>query len=203
MAFCIFGDLFLILQPIQCFIMNFIIFDLEATCWQTESERKGRTQEIIEIGAVKINEFGKTESRFESFVRPIIHPNLSDFCRSLTSITQVDVNRADTFPEVIADFQEWIGLNDEEEYLLCSWGFFDQRALSKNCLMHEIDDEWTKAHISLKHQYPRIKGLGYAPGLKHTVEKEGFEFEGAHHRGIDDALNLAKIFLKYQNQWQF
>ncbi|MFY8069800.1 MAG: exonuclease domain-containing protein [Flavobacterium sp.] len=96
--------------------MNFIIFDLEATCWQTESERKGRTQEIIEIGAVKINEFGKTESRFESFVRPIIHPNLSDFCRSLTSITQVDVNRADTFSKIAANASNTEKCNQQKHH---------------------------------------------------------------------------------------
>jgi inhibitor of KinA sporulation pathway (predicted exonuclease) len=183
--------------------MNFIIYDLEASCWQYESERIGKTQEIIEIGAVKINEHGKTISRFESFVRPVVHTILSDFCRQLTSISQIDVNQADTFPTVIEDFKDWIGLNDEEDYLLCSWGFFDQRVLSKNCILHKIDDKWTEEHISLKHQYPRIKGIGSSIGLKNAVEREGFEFEGAHHRGIDDAINLAKIFIKYQNQWQF
>ena len=183
--------------------MNFIIYDLEATCWKTESERSGRTQEIIEIGALKINEYGKVDSRFESFIRPVIHPQLSVFCTQLTGISQVEVNQADIFPLVVKDFQDWIGLNDEEDYLLCSWGFFDQRAMAKNCLLHDMEDSWTKEHISLKHQYPRIKGLPYAIGLKTAVEKEGYEFEGAHHRGIDDAINLAKIFLKYQNQWQF
>jgi inhibitor of KinA sporulation pathway (predicted exonuclease) len=183
--------------------MNFIIYDLEATCWQTEAERIGRTQEVIEIGAVKINEYGKIQSRFESFIRPVIHPQLSDFCKQLTSITQIEVNQADTFPVVIEDFKDWIGLSNNEEYLLCSWGFFDQKIFSKNCLLHELEDLWTREHISLKHQYPRIKGIGNSIGLKNAVEREGFEFEGAHHRGIDDAINLAKIFLKFQNQWQF
>lgn len=183
--------------------MNFIIYDLEATCWQTASERNGRTQEIIEIGALKFNEYGDLDSRFESFIRPTVHPQLSSFCTNLTGISQIDVNRAETFPIVIKEFQEWIGLFDDEDYLLCSWGFFDQRVMAKNCTLHDIDSEWTKEHISLKHQYPRIKGIAYSIGLKSAVEKEGFEFEGAHHRGIDDAVNLAKIFLKYQNQWQF
>ncbi len=184
--------------------MNFIIYDLEATCWQTATERERRTQEIIEIGALKINEYGELLSRFESFVRPVIHPQLSSFCTKLTGISQIEVNRAETFPTVINEFQDWIGcFDDDEEYLLCSWGFFDQRILSKNCSLHDIENDWTKEHISLKHQYPRIKGIAYSIGLKSAVEKEGFEFEGAHHRGIDDAINLAKIFLKYMNQWQF
>ena len=183
--------------------MNFIIYDLEATCWETKTESNGKAQEIIEIGGLKINEYGEIMSRFESFVRPTIYPQLSDFCQRLTTITQVDVNQADTFPVVIEDFLDWIGLNDEEEYLLCSWGFFDKKAFAKNCQIHDLDDSWTTAHISLKHQYPRIKGLAYAIGLHKAVEREGFEFEGAHHRGIDDAINLSKIFIKLQHLWHY
>jgi inhibitor of KinA sporulation pathway (predicted exonuclease) len=40
-------------------------------------------------------------------------------------------------------------------------------------------------------------------GLKSAVEREGFEFTGTHHRGIDDAENLAKIFVQYLGLWHF
>ncbi len=183
--------------------MHFIVFDLEATCWETPREAQGKTQEIIEIGAVKIDEDGDIIGKFAEFVRPVVHTQLTDFCQRLTSITQVDVNRARPFVDVVEDFKEWVGANDGEEYLFCSWGFFDQRALSKNCLLHDIDDAWTKPHISLKHQYPRVCGMGRTIGLKSAVEKEGFEFAGTHHRGIDDALNLSKVFCKYITQWHY
>lgn len=184
-------------------IMNFIIYDLEATCWKTDVERRGRSQEIIEIGALLFNEYAELQSRFESFVRPSEHPKLSDFCTQLTGISQIEVNQADEFPTVIEDFQDWIGLTKGEDYLLCSWGFFDRKALARNCKLHDLPADWTDKHISLKHQYPRIKGIRREIGLKRAVEREGFEFEGAHHRGIDDAINLAKIFVKYANQWRF
>jgi 3'-5' exoribonuclease 1 len=183
--------------------MNFIIYDLEATCWETKSESNGKMQEVIEIGALKINEEGEILSRFESFVRPTTYPQLSDFCTRLTTITQVDINQADTFPVVIEDFWDWIGLTENEEYLLCSWGFFDKKAFVKNCQLHDLESSWANEHISIKHQYPRIKGIAYAIGLHKAVEREGFEFEGAHHRGIDDAINLAKIFIKYLHLWHY
>ncbi len=183
--------------------MNFIVYDLEATCWNTESERRGKMQEVIEVGAVKINEEGTVVSRFESFVRPMVHPNLSDFCQHLTGISQIDVNQADTFPIVMEDFQEWIGAVDGEDYLLCSWGFFDKKILVKNSAHHQMESDWVQPHISLKHQYPRIKGIARAIGLRNALEREGFEFEGEHHRAIYDALNTVKLFLKFSNQWQF
>lgn len=183
--------------------MEFIVFDLEATCWETPQQAANKTQEIIEIGAVKVDEDGEIIGQFSEFIRPVVHTQLTDFCQKLTSISQVDVNKARTFTEVVADFKEWIGVEDGNEYLFASWGFFDQRALSKNCVLHKLADAWTLPHISLKHQYPRVKGLYRTLGLKSAVEKEGFEFEGTHHRAISDALNLTKIFSKYLSQWQY
>jgi len=109
--------------------MKFIIYDLEATCWENKRSRKVET---IEIGAVKLNEYGEVESTFCKFIKPIINPFLSPFCMNLTSISQVQINQAEKFPEVIEAFQDWIGIYDEE-YLLCSWGKFDQTQLIKDC----------------------------------------------------------------------
>lgn len=36
-----------------------------------------------------------------------------------------------------------------------------------------------------------------------ALQKEGFELDGTYHRGIDDAGNIAKIFLKYLDRWNF
>lgn len=181
--------------------MNYIIFDLEATCWENDFERKGRVQEIIEIGALKVNENGKFIHSFESFVKPTEHPQLSDFCRNLTHISQIDINRALPYPEVIQRFIDWIDI--EQEYLLCSWGMFDQKILSKNCLQFHLDDDWTNEHVNLKWQYAKIKGLRNPVGLHNALRMEGFEFEGTQHRGIDDARNLAKIFVKLLHQWRY
>ncbi len=32
---------------------------------------------------------------------------------------------------------------------------------------------------------------------------EGLELEGTHHRGIDDAKNIAKIFIRYFEEWEY
>ncbi|MEM6804028.1 MAG: 3'-5' exonuclease [Bacteroidota bacterium] len=86
--------------------MKYIVLDLEATCW--EKKGKQRKSEIIEIGAVAIDEVGNSVGEFSAFVKPLRHPELSDFCKSLTSIKQEDVDTAKVFPEVLQDFQDWI-----------------------------------------------------------------------------------------------
>lgn len=180
--------------------MNFIVFDLEATCWQ--GRPPSLVQEIIEIGAVLINGYGEVESIFASFIRPKMNPRLSTFCQELTSIRQNDIDRARNFPAVIEDFQDWAAIF-EEDYLLCSWGSFDKKMLIQDCLLHKIEHDWAEPHINLKQQYQEIKRLRQPKGLKAAVNGEGFEFDGVHHRGIDDAKNLAKLFTKYLDEWRF
>lgn len=180
--------------------MNFIIYDLEATCWRGRPPRK--VQEIIEIGALLVNGYGEVEDVFSRFVRPVISPNLSAFCEELTSITQEDVDRADTFDRVIEDFQDWARVFDED-YVLCSWGSFDKRMMIQDCELHDVETDWIDPHINLRQQYRTIRGLRKPTGLRRAVEHEGFEFTGIHHRAIADAENLTKIFTKYLDVWQY
>ena len=180
--------------------MNFIIFDLEATCWEGRPDNKA--QEIIEIGAVRLNRFGEVDDTFSRMVRPVINPTLSLFCRQLTGIDQREVDRGNTFPKVIDEFQDWADIF-YEEYLLCSWGNFDRRMLVQDCKLHALEHEWALEHINLKQQYKEVRNLKKARGLKSAVEREGFEFEGRAHRALDDAKNLAKIFNKYLDDWAY
>ncbi len=180
--------------------MHFIIYDLEATCWL--GRPPGYVQEVIEIGAIKLNGYGEELSIFNRFVKPVVNPRLSAFCQELTSITQEQINIANTFPTVIEDFQDWIDIWDED-YLLCSWGKFDKTALISDCKLHDMEWEWLENHINVKNQYKEIKGLSKHRGLRKAVEKEGFEFTGTHHRGIDDAANLVKVFNKYLDEWYY
>jgi 3'-5' exoribonuclease 1 len=159
-------------------------------------------QETIEIGAYKMDRYGEVSSYFKRFIRPILHPQLSLFCRQLTSIEQPDVNRAREFTSVIEDFQDWVDIWGEE-YLLCSWGGFDQRLLRQDCELHRLETEWLESFINVKQQYHDIRGLHRRRGLKRAVEAEGFEWEGEHHRALPDAMNLTKLFRKYLDMWRY
>lgn len=178
--------------------MNYIVYDLEATCW--ENQPPGYVQETIEIGAFKINHFGEIRGKFNRFIRPTVHPVLSPFCRQLTGIDQIEVNRARPFPEVIQEFMDW-GRIEEEDYVLCSWGNFDRKMFAHDCRLHRLDADWTERHANLKEQYRNLKRMRQGIGLRKAVEKEGIPFTGQHHRGISDAENLTKLFLKYLGNW--
>ncbi len=180
--------------------MIFVIYDLEAACWL--GRPPGGINEIIEIGAIKVNPIGEVLGKFSRFVRPTVNPVLSGFCKKLTSIRQEDVDRADPYPKVIADFQNWIGIHDND-YTLASWGKYDKQMLKANCELHRLDSQWLEHSTDLKKEYHRIKGEHKLTGLVNTLRKEGIEFTGTHHRAISDAENTAKIFIKYVDEWRW
>lgn len=178
--------------------MNYIIYDLEATCWRGRPPHG--VNEVIEIGAYKLNEYGEVLDMFNSFIRPTVNPRLSGFCTQLTTITQKDVDRAGVFPKVSEQFQDWIDIY--EDYKLCSWGKFDKQLLKNDCTLHKLEDEWLEHSVDLKNQYHRIRNMNKYTGLKTTLDREGFEFTGVHHRAIADAANLCKIFVKFIDEWE-
>lgn len=179
--------------------MNYIIFDLEATCWE---EKHKHVSEIIEIGAIKVNENKEIVGEFNAFIKPVVQPQLSDFCMKLTSIEQSDVDSAKRFPDVIDEFKKWIGVGNSD-YYLCSWGFYDKKQLITDSELHNVPADWLERHISVKHQHQVLKNLEKSVGLGRAIKLEDMEFEGIAHRGIDDARNITKIFIKYFELWKF
>ncbi|MFN0202530.1 MAG: exonuclease domain-containing protein [Bacteroidia bacterium] len=181
--------------------MHYIIVDLEATCWDKATATERKPNEIIEIGAVCVNDKQEIVGEFAAFIQPILNPILSDFCKELTTITQEEVDAAEKFPVVVEKFQTWIASFDTE-YLLCSWGQYDKGQFRHDCLLHHLPTNWLENHISVKHQYAKIRRKIGLVGMGKALKAEGFTLEGTHHRGIDDARNITKIFIKYFDRWE-
>ncbi len=169
--------------------MRYVIVDLEATCWET-----GQTpsrMEIIEIGAVMMESSGSPVSReFAAFIKPVASPQLSEFCTRLTSIRQEDIDQAEYFWTVFPQFVNWIG---EEPFRLCSWGAYDLNQFRTDCARHNMELPSTfENHINLKKEFSRQKSVK-PTGMKSALAMLNIPLEGTHHRGIDDARNIAKI----------
>lgn len=162
-----------------------VIFDLEATC---EKNDRFYPKEIIEIGAVD-----NTGKQFNKFIKPIQKPILTDFCKELTSITQSDIDSAQTFKEVYPEFMEFF-----KGATLISWGAYDKNQLVKDLDLNKITDGRAYIltnHINLKDLF--AEKMGYSPkGMKSAMKQLDLRQEGIHHRGIDDAKNIKKIYHK-------
>jgi 3'-5' exoribonuclease 1 len=180
--------------------MNFIILDLEATCWQ--GNNMNRRQEIIEIAAYSVNGYREWNDRFQRFIKPVEHPRLSAYCTELTGITQEQINKAKRFESVFNDFQEWMESHDHPQ-LMCTWGHKDMIIIKEECNAHDIDCNFLPKAINLKLQFATMHRLQKQIGLLKALDFAGIEFEGSPHRAQDDAFNTAKLFLQYLDQWQY
>ena len=174
----------------------FILYDLEATCWRTSRPKR---VEIIEVGAVKVNAQLEITSEFCAFVRPMVHPIISKFCTSLTSIRQSDVDRAPQFDEVIEEYEDWMGVGINDVIPL-SWGDFDKRQLNTDAVLHNMDLGWLEAHVCFQKHYGKWKQSKNQIGLKNALEDESIQWSGTEHRAIDDARNMAQLFCKVARQ---
>src|SRR5258707_686594 len=86
----------------------YLIVDVEATCSDVGAVPRNE-MEIIEIGAVvQDSRTFEIKSEFQSFVRPVRNPDLTEFCTQLTGISQAKVADAPIFPRAIESMAQWM-----------------------------------------------------------------------------------------------
>jgi inhibitor of KinA sporulation pathway (predicted exonuclease) len=109
----------------------------------------------------------------------------------LTSITQEQVADAPLFPLAFAAFLDWIGTGP---YRLCSWGRYDVAQFQLDCRRHGVPfpPSLEEDHLNLKTAFAAWRGVRRC-GLATALDHLGLRLEGSHHRGIDDARNIARI----------
>lgn len=167
------------------------IIDLEATCWEGEPP-PGQVNEVIEIG-VCVLDLGSLE-RLEKraiLVRPQ-RSEVSAFCTQLTGLTPQEVAQGITFSEACEalrrDFQA-----DSRPW--ASWGDYDWKQLQKQSAELGLSYPMSQQHTNAKKVYADAHGLKRRPGMAQALEHAGLALEGRHHRGVDDAWNIAALVI--------
>ncbi|MEE1284983.1 MAG: 3'-5' exonuclease [Acutalibacteraceae bacterium] len=177
--------------------MQYVIFDLE---WNNVYGRKinGFINEIIEIGAVKLDEDLNEISTFSSFVKPSIGKKLRGSVKKLTNITNDDVLGGEPFTQAFSDFRKWIG---SQPTLILTWGDGDIRVLIENYkYLNGI------AFIPFLTDYVDLQSFvqrrvktekGQQIGLGKAAEALGIDDTTfSHHRALDDSKLSAECFKK-------
>lgn len=154
--------------------------------------------EIIEIGAVKLDsDFNITDS-ISVIVKPQIGKKLRGRVKDLTHITNEDISSGIVFEEAVKKFSDWLG-NGENIFL--TWGDGDIRVFSKNYeYFFNVDalpfiDNYADAQ---KYCQSFIDApSGQQIGLSAACEKLGIDPEDfSHHRALDDSLMTAECIKK-------
>ena len=108
--------------------MQFVVMDLE---WNNTYAKKanGYINEIIEIGAVKLDEDIETIDTFSCIIRSQIGKKLRGSVKRLTHLTNDDISSGMPFTKAFSMFRKWIG---NEDTVIFTWGDGDVRVLLDN-----------------------------------------------------------------------
>lgn len=169
-----------------------LVVDLEATCADDGSITE-ESMEVIEIGACWATQEGVVVEQFQAYVRPILRPILTEFCVNLLGIEQTCIDSAEPFSSVVPAFQEFVSLHRAPTSSWGSWGAFDRKQIDRECLRHGIADPIGMNHQNIKRLFAKAQRIGKEVGMAKGCELAGLAIEGAHHRALDDALNIARL----------
>jgi inhibitor of KinA sporulation pathway (predicted exonuclease) len=176
--------------------MRFVVIDFEATCDQPYNPDP---QEIIEFPAVVVDPGGPSDAaEFHSFVRPVVHPQLTPFCAKLTGIRQEQVSAAPPFPEVLAQFGAWLAATCGDALPVTCGDWDLSSLLPRQCAQHRLAvpawaDRWANVKRLFEWHFP--SGPARA-GLEEIALNLRVELAGRLHSGIDDSRNIARVLRK-------
>ncbi|XP_033107547.1 3'-5' exoribonuclease 1-like [Anneissia japonica] len=182
----------------------YLVCDLEATC--VFPRQQDWEPEIIEIGAILLDRQLERISAFQRFVCPEVNGILTPFCRELTKITQRDVDRAYSFPDVYDDLLEWMRDNglklkpERQNFTFVTDGIFDCNQYIRNqCKLSKLKfPKWAKSFSNIKKHFnyvlPHMKRTDRrSNSITDMMEKLKIPMDGQLHRAIDDAKQVVKI----------
>jgi len=170
---------------------NILIIDLEATCWENRPPR-GQESEIIEIGVCIMDaKTGKISKNEGILIKPQ-YSKVSPFCTELTTLTQnlldnEGIMLEDAFDILRAEY-------DSENLTWASYGNYDLNMLQDQARRFYVDYPLGDDHINVKTLFGQIHPtVRKSVGMQRALNELGFKLDGTHHRGVDDARNIAKI----------
>ena len=176
--------------------MNYIILDME---WNSAySKVHGRfINEIIEIGAVKLDSSLREIGRFQAFVRSRLTKRLASRTKGLTHITNDDMRGGERLEKVLSDYAEFVG----SDHLTLTWSNTDIYVLLDNIksFMRLNTIPMLEKYADLqKFIQRRMKIDGNQISLSAAAELGGVSFdEIAAHRALGDCLVCAALLRKY------
>lgn len=174
--------------------MNYIVLDLE---WNQSNNGQEEVEklpfEIIEIGAIKLNDEGVMQGEFSRLIKPGVYLQMHQITSRLIHLQMQELERGKPFAEVAGAFLDWCGT---EPYLFCTWGSLDLLELQRNMDYYNMTPMSDGPIAFLDVQ--KLFSLAYEDGksrraLEAAVDLKGLEKDIPFHRAFSDAYYTAKI----------
>ena len=130
--------------------------------------------------------------------RHVPHPHqiamlLSEYARTLEAIGGASIQRGiealDRAISLVADMNYAVWLGVQKAFALAAAG----RAEDAEMTEHRVSYPFSGGHLNLKVAFTEQQGLKKKFGMAEALKLAGIDLVGVHHRGIDDARNIARL----------
>lgn len=179
--------------------MEHIILDLEMNevAERYEAERKICRFEIIEIGAVKLDDNFVEIDSFKTFVKPQYNSQILEIYENLTGINTQMVQNAPVFEDAFRAFSDWCA-KEGEKYTIYAWSDSDYKQVAremklKSYATNKNENIMLKNWCNFQKSYTQKLGVDHALSLKKALTYAGLDFEGREHDALFDARNTAEL----------
>lgn len=154
--------------------------------------------EIIEIGAVKLDERMKKIGSMKVYIKPTIFPIINPI---VNEITKIDMK---LLKEQGVEFKEAINkLNDmfEDNDILCSWAKDDIVELIFNSRYHNnYNLKFSNKYLDLQEYVTKVLGYKKVLGLKNILKKLNVKSDDSRfHDALYDAECTVEVFKRLYN----
>ncbi len=179
--------------------MDYIIFDME---WNQPVSKKSYpytkigsilSNEIIQIGAYKLDDNFEIKSSFIRFIRPQFYKKINRNVLKITEIDEEKVLEGDDFIEAFEDFKKWCG----NDFCFFTWGMDDASVIRQNIKFYSLSADWIKKWYNLqlifsKEVFKNSNQRSLASAMEHYgIEKSE---EKKLHDALNDAYYTALVF---------
>lgn len=179
--------------------MNYVVVDLE---WNQAMSSKSSVfnhlpirlrGEIIEIGAVRLNENMGPGEEFTVDVRPVYFKRMHYKVKKITGFDKDRLAMGYSFPDAMEKFRKFCG----EDVTFITWGCDDKGIMEQNIIIHDLDWDWISGWVNLQMIY-NVQTGGDKNQKSLATAMEHFEIEQTRvaHAALGDAYNTALICSK-------
>jgi len=182
---------------------QYVVIDLEM-CRVSKIKRKQYrcTNEIIEIGAVLLNDSSEITDSFKTYVSPE-YGRIDAFIEDLTGIKNENVASAPTLEDALTKFFAWL----PEDAVMVAWSGSDAHQLERETHQKGIDfpqlDNLLAEAVDCQEMFGEKMDTKKSYRLSEALVIAGIEYDEGAHDALVDAHNTALLFAKILNDDEF
>ncbi len=176
--------------------MHYVVIDLEwnqAMSAQSSVFNKLPIRlrgEIIQIGAVRLNDDMTPGEEFQIDVKPVYFKRMHYRVKKLTGFDRERLSHGVSFPKALAQFREWCG----DDVTFITWGCDDQGIMEQNIIIHDLDWDWIAGWVNLQLIYNlQTDGERSQRSLATAMEHFAIDQTRVAHDALGDAYNTALV----------